>query len=119
MANTSMLQVRTDASDREKAAAILDSLGTNLSAVVNMLLKQIILTRSIPYEEKLIHPAYTPEQNVQETGATLAMEGMKLSEDEVRMLTNYNDGKVSGDDLRKMIFASITPADRGESSEDV
>jgi addiction module RelB/DinJ family antitoxin len=49
MANTSMLQVRTDASDREKAAAILDSLGTNLSAVVNMLLKQIILTRGIPF----------------------------------------------------------------------
>ena len=103
MANTSMLQVRTDASDREKAAAILDSLGTNLSAVVNMLLKQIILTRSIPFEVKLIHPAYTPEQNVQETGATLAMEGMKLTEDEVRMLTDYNDGKVSGDDLRKMM----------------
>ena len=119
MANTSMLQVRTDASDREKAAAILDSLGTNLSAVVNMLLKQIILTRSIPFEVKLIHPAYTPEQNVQETGATLAIEGMKLTEDEVRMLTDYNDGKVSGDDLRKMIYASITPADRGESSEAV
>ena len=37
MANSSMLQVRTDPNDREKAAAILDSLGTNLSAVVNML----------------------------------------------------------------------------------
>ena len=65
------------------------------------------------------HPAYTPEQSIQETGATLAMEGMKLTEDEVRMLTDYNDGKVSGDDLRKMIYASITPADRGESSEAV
>ena len=73
----------------------------------------------IPFELKLNHPAYSPEQSAQETEATLAMEGMKLSEDEVRMLTNYNDGKVSGDDLRKMIFASITPADRGESSEDV
>ena len=119
MANTSMLQVRTDASDREKAAAILDSLGTNLSAVVNMLLKQIILTQSIPFEVKLNHPAYTLEQSVQETEAALAMEGMKLSEDEVHMLTDYSEGKVSGDDLRKMIFASVTPADRGESSEAV
>ena len=119
MANTSMLQVRTDAADREKAAAILDSLGTNLSAVVNMLLKQIILTQSIPFEVKLSHPAYTPEQNVQETQATLAMEGMKLSEEEVRMLTDYSEGKVSGDDLRKSIFASVTPSDRGESSEAV
>lgn len=119
MANTSMLQVRTDASDREKAAAILDSLGTNLSAVVNMLLKQIILTRGIPFEVKLNHPAYTSMQSVQETQATLDMEGMKLTEDEVRMLTDYSEGKVSGDDLRKMIFASVAPDDRGESSEAV
>ena len=53
MANTSMLQVRTDPVDREKAAEILNSLGTNLSAVVNMLLKQIIITESIPFEIKL------------------------------------------------------------------
>ena len=67
MANSSMLQVRTDPNDREKAAAILDSLGTNLSAVVNMLLKQIIITESIPFEVKLNHPAYSIEQGVQET----------------------------------------------------
>jgi addiction module RelB/DinJ family antitoxin len=119
MANTSMLQVRTDAGDKEKAAAILDSLGTNLSAVVNMLLKQIILTQSIPFEVKLDHSAYTPEQVVKETEATLAMEGLKLSEEEIRMLTEYTEGKVSGDDLRKSIFASVAPADRGESTEAV
>lgn len=100
MANSSLLQVRTDSADREKAAAILDSLGTNLSAVVNMLLKQIIITRSIPFEVKLSHPAYTIEQSIQETKATMAMEGMNLSEEEVRMLTDYNEGKISGDDIR-------------------
>lgn len=54
------------------------------------------------------HPAYTPEQNVQETQATLAMEGMELSKDEVRMLTDYNEGKVSGDNLRRRILDSVT-----------
>ena len=119
MANTSMLHVRTDAADREKAAAILESLGTNLSAVVNMLLKQIILTRSIPFEVKLYEPAYTIEQVVEETKATMAMEGMKLSEEETQMLTDYTEGKVSGDELRKMIFDSVSPADRGETPEAV
>jgi len=57
---------------------------------------------------KLRHPSYTSEQNVRETQATLAMEGMKLSEDEVRMLKDYSEGKVSGDDLRKRIFDSVT-----------
>ena len=119
MANSSMLQVRTDPNDREKAAAILDSLGTNLSAVVNMLLKQIIITESIPFEVKLSHPAYSVEQSVQETKTTLAMEGMDLTEEETRMLKDYNEGKVTGEELRKKIFSSITPADRGGAAEAV
>ena len=52
MANTSLLQVRVDAVDREKATEILESLGTNLSAAVNMLIKQIIITEGIPFEIK-------------------------------------------------------------------
>lgn len=50
MANSSLLQVRVDPADREKASEILESLGTNLSAVVNMLIKQIIITEGIPFE---------------------------------------------------------------------
>lgn len=52
MAN-SYLQVRVEDSDKEKAGEILEGLGTNLSMVINMLLKQIILTRGIPFEVKM------------------------------------------------------------------
>ncbi len=52
MTNT-FLQVRVDEKDKEKAAEILEHLGTNLSAVVNMMIKQIIITKSIPFEIKL------------------------------------------------------------------
>ena len=48
-----LIQVRTSEEDKVQAAKILAELGTNTSAVVNMLLKQIILTRSIPFEIKL------------------------------------------------------------------
>jgi len=48
MADT-YLQVRTNEADKAAAAEILAQLGTNTSTVVNMLLKQIILTRSIPF----------------------------------------------------------------------
>ena len=68
---------------------------------------------------KLNEPAYTLEQVVEETKATMAMEGMKLSEEETQMLTDYTEGKVSRDELRKMIFDSVTPADRGETPEAV
>lgn len=49
MADT-FLQVRTNEEDKKMAAEILAELGTNTSAVVNMLLKQIILTGGIPFD---------------------------------------------------------------------
>lgn len=90
----------------------MESLGTNLSAVVNMLIKQIILTESIPFEIKLSHPAYTIEESVEGTRVTLAMAGIDLTDDEIQMLTDYRSGKVSGDELRRQIYASITDEDR-------
>ena len=117
MANTSLLQVRTNAADREKAAEILEALGTNLSAVVNMLLKQIIITESIPFEIKLAYPAYYIEQSIAETKATMAMENTALTEAETQMLTDYVNGKISGDELRKHIFDSVTEEDRGVTLE--
>ena len=52
MADT-YLQVRTDSKDKEEATRILDELGTNVSQVVNMLLKQIILKQEIPFDMDL------------------------------------------------------------------
>ncbi|MCQ2551356.1 MAG: type II toxin-antitoxin system RelB/DinJ family antitoxin [Clostridia bacterium] len=49
MADT-FLQVRTNEQDKIKASEILAELGTNMSTVVNMLLKQIILTGGIPFD---------------------------------------------------------------------
>ncbi len=52
MADT-FIQVRTNEADKAAVAEILAELGTNTSAVVNMLLKQIIITKSIPFQIKL------------------------------------------------------------------
>ena len=118
MANTSILQVRTDPADREHAAAILESLGTNLSAVVNMLLKQIILTKSLPFEVKLEHPENSAGYIVDQVRATFAMEGMDLTEKDVHMLTDYVTGRVTGDELREQIILSAHHADRSNMAED-
>ncbi len=53
MSNTSLLQVRISAEDKEKASEILEKLGTSLSAVVNMMIKQIIHTEGISLESKM------------------------------------------------------------------
>ena len=110
MANTSKLHVRTDPADREKAAAILDSLDESFYDE-NMLLKQMIIPERIPFEMKLSHPAYTIEESIDETMASMSMEGMSLTDEEVQMLTDYSHGKVSGDELRRQIYATITEND--------
>jgi len=55
------IQVRTDEMDKKRAVEILDELGTTMSAVVNMMLKQIILTRSIPFKTDLEGMQNPPE----------------------------------------------------------
>ena len=104
MANTSSLQVWTSAEDKEKASAILEKLETSLSAVVNMLIKQIIITEGIPFEVKMGRPVYSEEEEVNEMRATMAFEDMDLPEEYVRMLYAYKNGNVSRDDLRREIL---------------
>jgi addiction module RelB/DinJ family antitoxin len=82
------LQVRTNAEDKEQASTILDGLGTNLSSVVNMLLKQIIMTKSIPFEVKMPQ-VYSNEEKIAEIQASMAMEDMQLTNEDTELLQTY------------------------------
>lgn len=109
MAN-SYLQVRTNEEDKIKASAILEELGTNLSAVVNMLLKQIIITKSIPFEIKLGR-AYSNEEILTEVQATMAMEGMPLTDEDIVMLKKAQGvSKEERDKLVKSIIEEYSEA---------
>lgn len=67
------------AEDKEKASAILEKLGTNLSAVVNMFIKQIIITEGILFEVKMGRHVYSAEEAVNEVRATMAFKDMDLT----------------------------------------
>lgn len=82
------LQVRTDEKDKEQASSILEGLGTNISSVVNMLLKQIILTKSIPFEIKMPQ-TYSNDEKLSEIQATMSMENMQLTSEDIRLLKEY------------------------------
>lgn len=47
------INVNVDEKVKEQAKETLDYLGTNFTNVINMLLRQIILTESIPFEVKI------------------------------------------------------------------
>lgn len=107
MSNTLLRQVRTSAEDKEKASEILEKLGTNLSAMDNMMIKQIILTEGIPFEVKINHPAYTKTEMIKEVEATMAFEGIELTEEDIQMLYAYKNGEASGEELRKRIMGEV------------
>ena len=102
----SYIQVRADENDKEMASEILDKLGTNLSAVINMLLKQIIMTKSIPFAVKLNNNIYSEEDIISEIDATLAMENMKLSTDDIALLNAYRSDKSSAEEIRNKLIAN-------------
>lgn len=97
------IQVRTSVADKEQASAILENLGTNLSSVVNMLLKQIILTKSIPFEVS-IPQAYTTKDKVAEVKASMAMEHMPLTDADLLLLETYQTAP-DRDNLRAQLLA--------------
>ena len=47
------INVNVDEKVKEQAKITLDNLGTNFTNVINMLLRQIILTESIPFDIKM------------------------------------------------------------------
>lgn len=97
------LQVRTDESDKEQVNTILEGLGTNISSVVNMLLKQIILTKSIPFEVKMPQ-TYTNDEKLSEIQATMSMENMQLTSEDIRLLKEYQLSE-DKDKIRKQLLA--------------
>ena len=99
------IQVRAEESDKELASEILEKLGTNLSTVVNMLLKQIIMTKSIPFEVKLKESNYTEDEAIAEINATLAMENMNLTKEDILLLKEYRNDKSSVENIRKEIIS--------------
>ncbi len=48
--NDDQIQVRIDSGTKKQAQKILDSIGLDISTAVKMLFRQIINTRSLPYE---------------------------------------------------------------------
>lgn len=79
------IQIRTNEQDKQEASKILAELGTNLSAVLNMTIKQIILQRRIPFEISL-----PTDLAVSGVAASMAMEGMPLDAQEQSNLNSFH-----------------------------
>lgn len=106
MANTALVQIRTSEEDKQQASEILEKLGTNLSAVFNMMLKQIILTESIPFDISL-HSAKREDRDIKAVAATMRLENMELENEDLEILRYYQNHSDAGDELRRIIMKEI------------
>ncbi len=103
---TSMVQARTTTSLKNSASDILDELGLNMSTYINMALKQLVIQRGIPFDTKL-SSAYTIEETVNEVAATMKMEGLTPTADELDIIRAYRKGELSADEIRKQILDEV------------
>ena len=104
------VQIRTDEDDKREASEILNELGTNLSAVLNMTIKQIIMQRRIPFEVALPKR----DEAVEYAAATLAMEGMPFDEQGKQMLDRIN--RMTSDEQEKSLQERLAHY-KGKASE--
>lgn len=107
MKNTALVQVRTSEKLKENALEILEKLGLNMSTYINMSLKQLVLQEGIPFSVKLNTTPYSSQEILDEVAATLKMEGMQLTEEDIRLLKSYKSGEFSGDEIRQRILNEV------------
>ena len=80
------INVNVDEKIKEQALVTLEYLGTNFTIVINMLLRQIILTESIPFEIKV------PKLNAETIKAMEDVEkGIGLSKRYTNLAEMWND----------------------------
>ena len=83
------INVNVDEKVKEQAKETLEYLGTNFTNVINMLLRQIILTESIPFEIKI------PKLNSE------TIKAMKDAEKGIGLSKEYTDLDEMWNDLEK------------------
>jgi len=73
-----------------------------------MLLKQIIMTKSIPFEVKM-SPNYSINEITEEVQASMTMENMPLTEDDIHLLRTYQASTESEkENIRNQLIVEYT-----------
>ncbi len=102
-----MVQARPPQSVKSQANAILSTLGLNMSTYINMSLKQLIIHEGIPFSVMVKPSAYAAEEQIEEINATLSMEGMPLTAQDLDLLRKIKSGAMTTDAARAAILSEV------------
>ena len=104
---SNLIQVRIPADLKERTAKLFESLGTNTSDVIRMMLLRADETQSIPFPIRTGAYPISSNERIREVVATFELEGMKLSEEDIQELRDFELAKVTTEELRKKTLAEI------------
>ena len=102
-----LIQVRVPADLKKRTAELFESLGTNTSAVIKMMLVQADETKSIPFRVHTDGYPISANEVIDEAAATFALEDMPLDEEDIQRLRDIELGLKSPDQAREEIIADI------------
>lgn len=105
--NDTLIQVRVPADLKRRTAELFESLGTNTSAVIKMMLVRADETKSIPFKIHTNGYPISANEVIDEVAATFALEDMSLTEENIQNLRDIELGLKSPDQVRQELLADI------------
>ena len=102
-----LIQVRVPADLKERVSKLFESLGTNTSDVIRLMLVRADETKSIPFPIRTGAYPISANERIQEVAATFELENMPLSNEDIQELRDYELAKVTAEELRQKTIAEI------------
>lgn len=102
-----LIQVRVPADLKERVAKLFESLGTNTSDVIRMMLVRADETKSIPFSIRSGAYPISANERIREVAATFELENMPLDEQDLQELRDYELARVTLDELRQRTLKKI------------
>ncbi len=102
-----LIQVRVPADLKERTAQLFERLGTSTSDVIRMMLVRADETKSIPFPTRTEAYPITAEERIEEIKATFAIEGMPLTEQNIKDLEDIEAGRTTTEEVRQRLLEDI------------
>lgn len=102
-----LIQVRVPADLKERTAALFESLGTNTSDVIRMMLLRADETKSIPFPIRTGAYPISANERIREVVANFELEGMSLTEQNLQDLRDIELARTTTKAVRERILSEI------------
>lgn len=102
-----LIQVRVPADLKERTAKLFEQLGTNTSDVIRLMLMRADETKSIPFPIRSDTYPISANERIEEIKANFALEGMELSEQNIKDLQDIELARTTTEAVRQRILKEI------------